>query len=582
MLCQKLLNFVTASVLVILAAVLLPACGNHRLIEANVAEQPKTFCNPLNLDYRFMIIDGGEGAREAADPVVVRFKDRYFLFASKSSGYWHSQDFVHWTHVFIPDSVLPIEDYAPAIFIHNDSMYYVGSTRGESMLYRSAQPEQGVWEPVKRLHTNWDPAFWAENGKLYVYYGSSNHDPICVRTFDLQSLEQTAGPTVCLNSDHAHHGWERPGERNEMAQRPYIEGAWMTKHKDKYYLQYAAPGTEWKSYADGVYIGLAPDGPFTYMHNSPTSYRPAGFMAGAGHGCLFEADGRWWKAATNTVSVRHPFERRLSFYPSHFDADGYLFTDTYLGDYPLYLPGTKAAAGGSGPGWMLLSAGRPVQASSATEGHPADMATDEEARTEWVAATNGKEWLQIDLERECRIHAVQHGSTLRGCTDGHYQSYRLLASHDGTHWTVVADRSTKRTDRPHDYLEFERPFRARYIRWENAGYTLAPQVSLRGLRVFGLSGERRPERVKHVHVERDSTDSCRVVVSWQPAARAEGYVVRYGIAPNKPYHSWQAGRSTRLEIGSLNSGVRYYFCVDAYNSGGITAGKENEAAVAVD
>jgi hypothetical protein len=33
---------------------------------------------------------------------------------------------------------------------------------------------------------------------------------------------------------------------------PFIEGAWMTKHNNKYYLQYGAPGTEFSGYADGV------------------------------------------------------------------------------------------------------------------------------------------------------------------------------------------------------------------------------------------------------------------------------------------------------------------------------------------
>ena len=48
------------------------------------ADNPKTFCNPLNLNYRFMVdaID----AREAADPVMVLFKDNYYLFASRSGG----------------------------------------------------------------------------------------------------------------------------------------------------------------------------------------------------------------------------------------------------------------------------------------------------------------------------------------------------------------------------------------------------------------------------------------------------------------------------------------------------------------
>ena len=83
---------------------------------------------------------------------------------------------------------------------------------------------------------------------------------------------------------------------------PYIEGAWMTAHQGKYYLQYAAPGTEWKSYADGVYVGTSPAGPFTYMENSPVSYKPTGFIGGAGHGCIFTAGSEnYWKAATNSI-----------------------------------------------------------------------------------------------------------------------------------------------------------------------------------------------------------------------------------------------------------------------------------------
>ena len=82
-------------------------CGASGPIKARVAESPRTFCNPVNVDYRFMKIDGGDGIREAADPVVVEFGGRYYLFASKSSGYWHTEDFVEWTHVLIDDTVLP-------------------------------------------------------------------------------------------------------------------------------------------------------------------------------------------------------------------------------------------------------------------------------------------------------------------------------------------------------------------------------------------------------------------------------------------------------------------------------------------
>ena len=140
-------------------------CGASGPIKARVAESPRTFCNPVNVDYRFMKIDGGDGIREAADPVVVEFGGRYYLFASKSSGYWHTEDFVEWTHVLIDDTVLPIEDYAPGLFVYDGYLYYVGSTHGKGMLYRSSAPEKGVWEPVKEIWSYWDPAFLVEGDK---------------------------------------------------------------------------------------------------------------------------------------------------------------------------------------------------------------------------------------------------------------------------------------------------------------------------------------------------------------------------------------------------------------------------------
>ena len=55
------------SIIMIMAAVTLcSGCNFEERIEATVASHPKTFCNPLNLDYRFMLIEGGDGIREAS------------------------------------------------------------------------------------------------------------------------------------------------------------------------------------------------------------------------------------------------------------------------------------------------------------------------------------------------------------------------------------------------------------------------------------------------------------------------------------------------------------------------------------
>jgi xylan 1,4-beta-xylosidase len=79
--------------------------------------------------------------REAADPTIVWYKDRYFLFASKSGGYWHSPDLIDWT--FIATDQIPVEEYAPTAVVLNDTIYFMGSSTEKSSIYKSTDPLNG-------------------------------------------------------------------------------------------------------------------------------------------------------------------------------------------------------------------------------------------------------------------------------------------------------------------------------------------------------------------------------------------------------------------------------------------------------
>ncbi|MDR3217386.1 MAG: hypothetical protein LBU22_00140 [Dysgonamonadaceae bacterium] len=61
------------------------------------AQNSRIVANPMDLSYRFQFQD--PGYREAADPVCEYFKGKYYLFASKSGGYWSSPDLVKWTYI---------------------------------------------------------------------------------------------------------------------------------------------------------------------------------------------------------------------------------------------------------------------------------------------------------------------------------------------------------------------------------------------------------------------------------------------------------------------------------------------------
>lgn len=104
---------------------------------------------------------------------------------------------------------------------------------------------------------------------------------------------------------------------------PYVEGAWMSKHGGEYYLQYGASGSRFNVYADGVYVGDRPLGPFRLAENNPYSYKPGGFLPGAGHGSTMEDTcGNAWHTATMRICVNHNFERHIGLWPAGWDEDG--------------------------------------------------------------------------------------------------------------------------------------------------------------------------------------------------------------------------------------------------------------------
>jgi hypothetical protein len=105
-----------------------------------------------------------------------------------------------------------------------------------------------------------------------------------------------------------------------------------------------------------------PSGPFTYMENSPYSFKPGGFIAGAGHGHTFKDKyGNYWHVASMTISVRHAFERRLGLFPVYFSNDDNLFSHTVWTDYPFSIPDHKVDLESNNPGWNLLSYNKPEQ-----------------------------------------------------------------------------------------------------------------------------------------------------------------------------------------------------------------------------
>jgi len=352
----------------------------------------------------------------------------------------------------------------------------------------------------------------------------------------------------------------------------------MTKYRGKYYLQYAAPGTEYNVYANGTYIGDNPLGPFTYAPYNPIAYKPGGFVHGAGHGNTFQDNfGNYWNTGTPWVAVNWNFERRIAMFPAGFDGDDQMFVNTRFGDFPHYLPtGKWIDRSALFTGWMLLSYRKPAIASSVQDTFVAANVTDENPRTFWVARRNAPDqWLTVDLQGVFDVKAVQvnytdYRSNIFVNDSTVYTRFRVRGSTDGRKWRLLADLSRETRDRPNAYIELPAAVKARYIRYEHV-YVAAPNLAISDLRVFGNGAGSAPPSPRGLAVRRD-TDLRNAVLTWERVPEAVGYNVLWGIAPNKLYQTYQvfADRSDTLELRALTVGQGYYFAVEAFNENGVS------------
>ena len=566
-------------------------------------EKPKlfkqqTFCNPMDINYQYNWEQTNEkiSYRSGADPVIITHKAKgrpseYYLFHTIQGGYWKSKDLLNW-HYIVP-SRWPMEDMcAPAAISVRDTLYLFQSTFQQRPIFYTTTPETGKlhfynrWLPqLPKDIGPWDPALFHDDAtdRWFMYWGSSNVYPIFGAELDKSKNLTYKEKNNYKELIYLHpelHGWERFGRDHRDTIKPFTEGAWMTKNNGKYYLQYGAPGTEFNVYANGTYVSNDPLGPFTYAPNNPVSYKPGGFMTGMGHGNTFQdLYGNYWNTGTPWIAVNWNFERRIEMVPAGFDKDGLMFTNTRFADFPQKLPTKKWQKSDElFAGWMLLSYKKPCVASSVKEAKfEANLVTDENPRTFWVANTNKKgETLTIDLEKEALVKSFQINYTdyksdiYDSALPNVYIQFKVYTSINNKTWTVVVDNTNEKRDRPNAYEELAKPVKARYVKFENIHVPM-PNLAISDIRIFGNGFEKTPETPQNMNVTRQKDDR-NADISWQKVPNAVGYNILWGIAPDKLYQTYQVWNDapSMLELRALTVGQKYYFAIEAFNENGVS------------
>ena len=589
----------------LLVSFFLFSCAENK----QVTEQQTTFCNPMNLDYGWGCFQKREKkARTAADPVIVLFKDKYYLFTTMDiGGYRVSDDLITWKDVYfnpeIHASALDIDHYvAPAVATDDNYVYFINFTRDRSKkkvdVIRSADPENGKWEKCGEVRRMADPCLFIDDERFYFYYGLGAEQSTTFFEVNPETFEEVEGTKKVLceyitdvkECTSGYHFGRRElydeidasAWMGKFQKIPCPEGAWIVKNNDKYYLQYATPGTICNWYCDIVMESDSANGGFIEQPYNPVSLKVGGFIGGAGHSCVFKDKyGNWWQATSMWIGNHDEFERRIGLFPVSFDAKGRMRTHTVLGDYPMLLPQKKFEPQDiSAFGWMLQSFNKACMASSSLSGFEPEKAADENVRTWWSAESgNAGEHFVMNFGKKVQINSVQINFAEQDINpeapkETDYHAYKLYTSNDGHTWKLLADKSGNKTAVPHEYLELSKSVEASYMKVENVHTPKEGKFALLDLRVFGSGYSDKPGQVKELSVKRNQEDERYASIAWNKVSGADGYLVRFGYQPDFLNQCIQVkgNETTELLLHILTKGVKYYYRVDTYNDSGITEG----------
>jgi xylan 1,4-beta-xylosidase len=296
------------------------------LADTNALLRPKTYRNP--------ILEG----RGPADPHVIRFQDRYYLYPTlDGKGYdaFVSDDLVRWTPKGKVFTDARGGVWAPDVFQdqRGDGKFYLYYTvdapkppageGGKEIGVAVADAPLGPFTDRGVLARQAIDAhlFQDDDGKFYLYYANlAGGFKILVQPM-ATPLTKQGEPKEVL----------RPTAEWEKVSGAVTEGPFMLKHRGSYYLMYSGTSADTPDYGIGYATAKSPLGPFTKHAGNPIAHR-GGAVLGPGHHCVVPGpDGRLWMVYHQKASTRKGWDRFLALDPLWFDEAGVIQVRTTRG-----------------------------------------------------------------------------------------------------------------------------------------------------------------------------------------------------------------------------------------------------------
>lgn len=450
---------------------------------------------------------------DAPDPTILKYGEYYYAVTTHTTtgGKYYalpilrSEDLVHWEPVSMvfPESLPRWVDqaephwWAPDLTFHNGKfyVYYSAVAAGGRMIegphgigvawaHHPEGPYELSHEPlvVGPGFRNIDPmVFVDDDGTRYLYWGS-NHQPLLVQELSEDGLSLIGEPQPVLLPQEGPFiiDADRPPRPGHEA---LLEGIWVIKREDYYYLFYSGDDIVVDRYAVGVARSNSPLGPFEKNPHNPIMLHNEKFTA-PGHNTIIQDDaGQDWiiyhaRDRDNLDLHRIMLMDKIHWvngWPVINDGQGPTFT--WQEDGPI-INGQQNR--------VNVARNKPVRVSSEQEEHRGTNAVDGNLVTQWKAELPElPQWLIVDLENVYDITQTEQvfQDALR------YVQYKVETSLDGKTWEIFADRTDFFQDRTAHYVYRDNnEVSARYVKITitglRPGFPL-PVASIRDLRVIG-------------------------------------------------------------------------------------------------
>ena len=374
-----------------------------------------TYCNPLAIPdvprglYDTEKPDFVHDYRCVADATVLYDDGVWYMYATSFDIVYYTKDFVNWQSHELNSGLI---GSAPAITKFRGKYYLSLNAEGfELFVSDSPLGEFKSIGPVKTADGQKvmivDMALFSDDDKgLYVYWGCGSEE-IYAAKLNSDNPTLVEGEIKTVIKFDSSHVWERQGAYNYGLYRGWIEGAHMYHKNGKYYLIYSAGGTEFSSYAMGVYVADSPMGPFKYQDKNPLIRGNEGIVHGCGHGSVVDGpDNTIWIFYTSIISCFHKFERVMGMDRAYIDNDGNLVCGTPSG-LPRFAPTMGDKAGKRTDLLPLTAEDFPIVSSTALGSEPVYI-TDQNPKSWWCPdATDSEPEVKFVLGNYYEVGAIR-------------------------------------------------------------------------------------------------------------------------------------------------------------------------------